>query len=226
MNPFGIGTIFGDIKRKILMKNEDYENFAWLIMALDNYRTGKRVKDSILREKTRLVRNKFKIPSINIIRDDIEAIKSVADKREPRMKFYANLMITLQFLIKQGLAIFLLLSFITVITFKSFLTTQQMQWILYIIIFGAVVVVWLRWYIRDKIMRIYAKYQNEYRKNQLNIRDYIQELIDVMREDLKETGDNPKKYKMALYYKDYKHIKILKHPNWWRYYYASAIDTS
>jgi len=47
-----------------------------------------------------------------------------------------------------------------------------------------------------------------------------------MREDLKETGDNPKKYKMALYYKDYKHIKILKHPNWWRYYYASAIDTS
>jgi len=225
MNPFAIGSMFGDIKRKILGKNEDYENFAWLITALDNYRTGKRVKDSVLREKTRLVRSKFAIPSLSDIRADIEAIKSVAEKREPRMKFYANLMITLQFIIKQSLAIFLLLAFITVLTFKSLLTTQQIQWVLYIIVLGATAVVWLRWYIRYKIIRIYAKYQNEYKKNQLNIRGYIQELIDVMKENLKKTGDKPKKYKMALYYKDYKNI-ILKPPNWWRYYYIAVVDTS
>ena len=59
MIPFGLGTIFGDLQRKLFHRNENYENMAWLITALDNYRAGKRVKDSSLREKARLVRSKF-----------------------------------------------------------------------------------------------------------------------------------------------------------------------
>jgi len=225
MIPFGLGTIFGDLRRKLFHRNENYENMAWLITALDNYRAGKRVKDSSLREKARLVRSKFRVPSLNDIRNDIDAIKAVAEKRNPKMKFYANLMITLQFLIKQGLAIFLLLSFITLLTFKSFFTTEQMRWVVYGIVFAAVAVAWLRWYIRDKIMRIYAEHQDEYRKNQLNIRGFVQELINTMREDIKKEGENPKKYKMVLYFKDYENIKIIKFPNWWRYYYVAIVDT-
>ena len=225
MMPFGIRTVFGDIKRKILGLSEDYEAFIWVINALDDYRIGKRVRDSDLREKIRIIRRKFNIPSLNMIYKDIEFIKSIAEKKEPRMKFYSTLMITLQFLIKQGLAIFLLLAFITAITFKSIFTTEQMQWVLYGVILGAVAVVWVRWYIRDKIMRIYAEHRDEYKKNQLRIREYIQELIDTMKKDLKKTEENPKKYKMVLYYADYKNMKVVKSPNWWRYYYVGMIDT-
>ncbi|MEA1993129.1 MAG: hypothetical protein U9N35_01855 [Euryarchaeota archaeon] len=218
------GIALRRIKRFIFRKDKNFEDFAWLISVLDNYRAGKRVNRNLLRDRARNVHRRFPIPSLNKVYNDMEAIQNVAEEREPRMKFYGKLLLITQFLVKQALLVMFFAALIMFISFRFFLTEAQLHIIMYGIIAAAWVVVFVRWYVRDKTVRVYAKYQDVYKKNQLKIGEYVQELIDLMGKHLKERNEPAKKYSLLLYFKNYDNIKIKKNPGIFNEYYVCTVD--
>lgn len=194
---------------------EDFEDFAWLISVLDSYRIGKRVKRSLLREKLRKVNKKFSIPSINRIYSDIEYIRTIAEKKEPKMDFYSKLLYFTQPLIEKPL-VFVGLTIIVILLFPV--------WFLLLIVFLVWAVVLIRWYVRGKIRKIYIKYQGMYKENQQNIGEYVQELIDTMKKYLEKRNEPAKKYPLLLHYKNYKNVKLKRSPGIFNEYYVCIVD--
>ncbi len=213
------------IKRVILRKKKEFEDFAWLISVLDNFRAGKRVKRGMLREKARNVHRNFDIPSLSRIYDDLEYIKGIAIEKEPKMELYAKILFFTQFVIRQAFLIIFFVGLIMVISFRFWLTQEEMKIILYVIIIIAWIVVFIRWYVRDKTIQVYKKYYDMYKKNQERVGEFVQELINLMGKKLKERNESAKKYNLLLYHKNYDNIKVKREPGFFfGEYYVCNVD--
>ncbi|MCK4432641.1 MAG: hypothetical protein KAV48_01790 [Methanomicrobia archaeon] len=218
-----IGEYIGKIKKHITGREENFSNLAWLITVIDNYRVGKGVKREVLRDKLLHVHRKFDIPSWGGAYNDIRGIEKVLKDNMSNFRFYLNILTFTKFLVKQGLLIIFIFSFIGMLTLRPKLSNSQIRYLFYLVIAFAWIVVSLRAYVKSKVLDVYIRHQADYKKNQLKLRDYNQKLIDEMRTKMREENENPKRYKLVLYYNDYDNIEIVKEPNWLRDYYTGNI---
>lgn len=84
----------------------------------------------------------------------------------------------------------------------------------YVLIFFAIFVMFSFIALDFIIRRRIAKYEEEHptmqSKEKEHIRDVVQELIKELLKEIRSRGEDPDRYKMRLFYKDYRGIRIIK----------------
>ncbi|MGC1122077.1 MAG: hypothetical protein WBA22_13385 [Candidatus Methanofastidiosia archaeon] len=212
------------LKRKILKKDEELENVAWLISVIDSYRVGMGVDMEGLRERTRKLRESVRMENWSQVYNDMKAITDLPYKGEPRMKLYINIFAFMRYLVKQAFLIVGIILFVALMSARMpFISPQQLPYILYAIIGVAWCVVVIRAFVKDRMKMFYSTHRKEYRKNEERLQKAAQDLILKMGALLTEKGESPEKYKFDVYQKDYKGIEILKSPGWLRDFYIIAV---
>ncbi len=218
------GGMFARIRRFIFRKDEELENLAWLISVADSYRVGMGVDMEGLRDRMRKLRGPLRVENWSQIYKDMKEITDLPYQKEPQIKKYVNIFVFLRYLVKQAFLIVGVLFFIFLLTMRlPLITYETLQYFLYAILFVAWWVVFIRWYVRDKMKTFYYRHMNDYRKNEERLQMAAQDLIDKMGHALTEKGDDPKKYVFNVYQKDYKGLKIVKEPSWLRDFYVVAV---
>ncbi|MBU7015710.1 MAG: hypothetical protein HXS52_06295 [Theionarchaea archaeon] len=211
-------------RRKILNRDEELENLAWLISVIDSYRVGMGVDVEGLRERTRTLRESARMENWSQVYNDMKAITDLPYHSEPRMKLYINIFAFMRYLVKQA---FLIVGIILLVSFMSarmpFISPQHLPYILYAIIAVAWCVVVIRAFVKDRMKMYYSTHRKEYRKNEERLQKVAQDLILKMGSLLTEKMESPKKYRFSVYQRDYKGIEILKSPGWLRDFYVIAV---
>lgn len=209
-----MGAMFSKIKRYILNIDEDLENLVWLISVIDSYRVGMGVDLEGVRQRVRKLRGPLRMENWPQIYKDMEEIRDLPYRKEPRLRSYVNLFVILRFAGKQAFLIVgvVLIVFLLSLRMPFGFTTRHVQYFLYGIIglWGAVVMV--RTFVRDKMKVFYYHHQKDYKKNEQRLHKATQDLIYKMGKLLEEKGANPKRYRFSVYQKDYNGITILKKP--------------
>jgi hypothetical protein len=216
--------MFSELKRKILRKDEELDNVAWLISVIDSYRVGMGVDMEGLRERTRKLRESVRMENWSQVYNDMKAIIDLPYHSEPRLKLYINIFAFGRYLVKQAFLIVAIMLFVLFMSARMpFISFNQLPYVLYAIIGVAWCVVAIRAFIKDRMKLFYSTHRKEYRKNEERLQKVAQDLILKMGAMLTEKGESPKRYKFSVYQKDYKGIEILKNPGWLRDFYIIAV---
>ncbi|MBU7025170.1 MAG: hypothetical protein HXS40_13495 [Theionarchaea archaeon] len=216
--------MFSKLKRKILRKDEELENAAWLISVVDSYRVGMGVDMEGLRERTRKLRDSMKMENWSQAYNDMKAITELPYEKEPRMKLYINIYAFMRYLVKQAFLIVGIILFVALISSRMpFISPNHLLYVLYAIIGVAWCVVAIRAFVKDRMKMFYSTHQKEYRKNEERLQKVAQDLIYKMGALLIEKGEPPERYKFSVYQKDYKNIKIVRSPGILRDFYVITV---
>jgi hypothetical protein len=212
------------IRRFILNKDEELETLAWLISVIDSYRVGMGVDMEGLREKVRTLPAHLRMENWTQVYKDMKEITDLPFEKEPSTKRWINIFAFLRYLVKQAFLIIGVILFVFLLTMRlPFITTAQLQYILYVIVAVIWIVVVVRAYAKDKLKMFYYRHQKDYKKNEERLQKAAQSLIDKMGKSLTEKGANPKKYSFTVYQRDYTGITVLKKPNLLKDYYTIAV---
>ncbi len=220
-----ISEMFSRIKRSILNIDEELENLAQLISAIDSFRVGMGVNVDVLRERVRKLRGPYRMENWPQVYKDMEEIRDLPLEKEPRTRLYMNIFVFLRYLVKQFFLIVGIVLFIFLLSFRFpfGLTLKHLQYILYAIIGTWGIMTIVRAYARDRMKMFYYHHQKDYRKNEERLQKAAQDLIYKMGKLAAEKGQNPKRYRFNMYQKDYKNITILRKPGWLRDFYVVAV---
>jgi len=207
-----------------LNKDEELDTMAWLISVIDSYRVGMGVDMEGLREKVRSLPPSLRVENWTQVYKDMKEITDLPYEKEPGIKKWVNIFAFLRYLIKQAFLIIGVILFIFLLTMRlPFITTAQLQYILYVIVAVIWIVVAVRAYTKDKLKMFYYRHQKDYKKNEERLQKSAQDLIYKMGKALSEKDANPKRYSFSVYQRDYKGITVLKKPGILKDYYVITV---
>jgi hypothetical protein len=213
------------IRRFILHKDEELDTLVWLISVIDSYRVGMGVDVEGLREKMRTLPASLRVENWTQVYKDMKEITDLPYEKDPSTKKWVNIFAFLRYLIKQSFLIIGVILFVFLLTMRlPFISSKQLQYILYGILAMIWIVVAVRAYAKDKLKMFYYRHQKDYKKNEERLHKAAQDLINKMGKALSEKQAKPQRYSFSVYQRDYRGITVLKKPGILKDYYVVSVD--
>jgi hypothetical protein len=193
-------------------------DIAFVIEALDGYRSGRHIDPKRVSEKVnrwREIEGSLPRKWLSLQRD-IDALINLT-LRDPDIKKFANVYV----LIKFGLRI------VYVLLLSSFFMLIRWPDIGMLVIYGSLGMLYflliVRWYVLDKMFTYYERVISSQPGKVEQLKLAVNSLIKTLTEYLEKEQVSSKKYRLHLFNTDYNGIRILKKPGWLRDYYLCEV---
>jgi len=200
-------------------KKKELSTIAWLIEALDGYRVGRAVNPKAVMEKIDEVEHVFEPKARHakkVIRKTMDYIVNLP-ARDPVAKRWATVYIFVKLSLRITLVLFL---------FSLFLTTTNPDFgFLFLYIASALLYASMvaRWYSLNKVLDFYESNAHLVEGASKRLKNYVQHLINYMKEVISRENLKASKYKLHLCNTDYDSVVVLKKPGLLRDYYLCEI---
>ena len=204
-------------------KKQRLKNLKWSICVLDSFRIGMGVDIDKLWERISGLNDLYEPEDWRVLKRELAKIRELPLRYYSKTRFYVNFIELTKFLAKEFLLILVVISFIGMFTFRSYLPIEWLRIMAYMVIGFAWIVVFLRWYMKDKLMKVYSSHWDEYKRSRMKVKSFAQMLIDGLRLEVGKDPTLTKKCALKLYNKDYKGITIKKCPQLLRDFYVAHV---
>lgn len=198
-------------------KKEKLENLCQLILYLDGVRAFRRVEPELIKEGFQKMGTKEFTDMWKSIRHDVEKIAYNPITEIRGLPTLMKLVALLKLLVPLS-SIFMVL-----VIAAHFRPPEKLplplpsvfrEWITLTIAFTfsfatIIALVTLDYTIRRKIIKYEEKHCEKFSAGRERIRNVIERLVKVLAKELERNGEDPKKYKMILFFK-YKGLKVIK----------------
>ncbi|MCS7103401.1 MAG: hypothetical protein NZ992_05930 [Candidatus Korarchaeum sp.] len=197
------------------------EKIAFLIEATDSYRVGRNVDfrkvERAIEELSPSLANLLDASTRKKYRKTVDFIINLPI-RSKEARLWSSIYMITRFLLRVALLGFLLS--LGLLFYKSPLA-ELVLWASSSMLFISLVI---RWY---ALVKIFEFYEHEM-KNQQGKDDFLkelaQELINSLRERMRELKVNPRKLRLHLFKDDYTGLRVVKRPGWLRDYYLAEVE--
>jgi hypothetical protein len=134
-----------------------------------------------------------------------------------------NFLALTKFLAKEFFLIFFVIAIVALLSMRPLLSGRLILYAFYAIIGFAWIVVFLRWYTRDRIRRVYSEHWGEYEGGRKKVKNFAQGLVWRLQKGMLDKNANPSRYKLTIYIDDYKGVSVLRRPGILRDFYVAVV---
>ncbi|RDD53331.1 MAG: hypothetical protein BA066_04960 [Candidatus Korarchaeota archaeon NZ13-K] len=197
------------------------EKMAFLIEATDSYRVGRNVDlrkvERVMSELSPHLASLLDASTRKRYKKTVDFIINLPARSKEARK-WSSIYMLVRFLLRISLLGFLLS--IGLLFYGSQLA-EAILWTSSSILLISLV---LRWFSLVKILEFYEREMRNQRGKDDFLKEFAQELINSLRERMKEMGMSPRKLRLHLFKDDYSGLRFLKGPGWLRDYHLAEVD--
>ncbi|MEM4477944.1 MAG: hypothetical protein QXH90_06255 [Candidatus Korarchaeum sp.] len=197
------------------------EKIAFLIEATDSYRVGRNVDfrkvERAMEELSPSLASLLDASTKKKYRKTVDFIVNLP-MRSREARLWSSIYMIVRFLLRVSLLGFLLS--IGLLFYRSPFA-ELLLWTSSSILLASLVI---RWYALIRIFEFYEREMKNQRGKDDFLKELAQELINSLRERMRESGVSPRKMRLHLFKDDYASIRVVKRPGWLRDYYLAEVE--
>jgi len=198
------------------------DDILFVVEAIDGYRVGRNVDPRVFKSRFEKIEEHVKKA---VDRKKRKALFSAVDymvnlpAKDPSAKLWSQVFLVSRFLLRITLLFFIA---------ALFLNTLSGSWAARLILYSAIGLFYFsavsRWYSLNKVLDFYEARRGRAEAKSRVLRSIAQDLMELVRELVRQGAVSRKKARLNLFNTDYRGIRVLKKPGWLRDHYVVELE--